>query len=584
MEAERLRIINVLKIEHLDIKLGKITRISGKNDTGKSCTLEAVKSLIQGGTDATLLREGAEEGEVVLILDDGLELRENLAPGKQERTVIHPQLGPVRRPKTFIDSLITPSSFNPAEFLTAKGERQKELALQAIPVSVTAEQLQEATGYKPAFPIPAMMHGLQAIASHQKTLYDTRTNVNRDLKQATATVKSLQESLPEDPAEGDWPSEISHLEEALETLEFAHRTKSIACQRETGEALRASAGELESCIAARKDAVQREIDAIRQALNADLSELAHHAVERDDNIRAQSDAAQKSLDDLYVPQREALLTEKSHAQTMVDQHVRAESACKLLEKNAKQASMLKTESERLTAALKNLDAFKAEVTATLPIADLEIGTDGLIYKGFPLHRNAESSRVMLAVELAALQAGKLGLILVDGVECLDSSTQALLEEVIRSKPGIRAILARTTEDETLTVTTEDGHAGDALALGEASQPPQAAPESTIAIPPLLNPQTSDSAQPASQEATAIVRSEQEWRQAPSEPLASVAQIAQLKTDARRCDVGAWKDLQETLSRYVDAKGRPQLPMPVFTNIRANIDLRLMEAKRRGELG
>ena len=190
MEAERLRIINVLKIEHLDIKLGKITRISGKNDTGKSCTLEAVKSLIQGGTDATLLRDGAEEGEVVLILDDGLELRENLAPGKKERTVIHPQLGPVRRPKTFIDSLITPSRFNPAEFLTAKGERQKELALQAIPVSVTAEQLQEATGYKPAFPIPAMMHGLQAIASHQKTLYDTRTNVNRDLKQATATEKS----------------------------------------------------------------------------------------------------------------------------------------------------------------------------------------------------------------------------------------------------------------------------------------------------------------------------------------------------------------------------------------------------------
>ena len=462
MEAERLRIINVLKIEHLDIKLGKITRISGKNDTGKSCTLEAVKSLIQGGTDATLLRQGAEKGEVVLILDDGLELREDLAPGKQERKVIHPQLGPVTRPQTFIYSLITSSSFNPAEFLTAKGERQKELALQAIPLEVTAGQLHDATGYHPGHQIPPRMHGLQAIAVHQKDLYDARTNVNRDLKQATATVKSLRESLPEDPPDGNWATEIQRCEDRLGAHALAWGEKKQACAKETSDAI----GRLKDEVFLRdQDFHQRAEDKIRglaeairgiqAGLSKDLDSLHNELEQAVAKQSAVGHEAEKALELSYRPQHEELLRQKANAETMKEQHIRAESARALLEKTAKEAGKLKSESERLSAALKKLDAFKAQVSATMPIPDLEIGTDGLIYKGFPLHRNAESARVMLAVELAALQAGKLGLILVDGVECLDSSTQALLEEVIRSKPGLRAILARTTDDERLTVTTEE---------------------------------------------------------------------------------------------------------------------------------
>ena len=454
MEAERLRIINVLKIEQLDIRLGKITRISGKNDTGKSSTLAAVKSLIEGGTDATLLRQGAEEGEVVLILNDGLELREDLTPGKQERSVIHPEFGPQKRPQTIIDSLITPSSFNPAEFLTAKPERQKELVLQALPLTVTAEQLQETTGYAPRYIILPSTHGLQAIAAHHQDLYDARTNHNRDLKQKQAAAQQIEESLPKAPPEGDWTAELKQCERQVKALEEELRGRKQMAERQSAEDL----------VALNRDA-DAQIEEFRRGTQVQIRELERILMEQTEGTRqvAAQMAAEKRdtlkgdfavIEEHVSPKLQEWVQKAEHARTMAEQDIRAESARTLLKQMMGKAKQDKSESDRLTVALKRLAEFKAKITASLPIADLEIKPDGLFYRGFPIARNAESARVTLAVELAALQAGKLGLILVDGVECLDQGTQALLEEIIQSKPGLRAILARTTEDETLTVTTE----------------------------------------------------------------------------------------------------------------------------------
>ena len=73
MKVALIKIEQILGIEHLEIKPGLLTVISGKNETGKTSVLEAIKSVTTGGKDGTLLRQGAEKGSVVLVFDDGTE-------------------------------------------------------------------------------------------------------------------------------------------------------------------------------------------------------------------------------------------------------------------------------------------------------------------------------------------------------------------------------------------------------------------------------------------------------------------------------------------------------------------------------
>ncbi|MCQ4574556.1 MAG: ATP-binding protein, partial [Candidatus Brocadiales bacterium] len=71
MKVAAIKIHNILGIESLEIKPNSMTFIEGENGAGKTSVLEAIKAIIHGGHDATLLRNGADKGEIVLVLDNG---------------------------------------------------------------------------------------------------------------------------------------------------------------------------------------------------------------------------------------------------------------------------------------------------------------------------------------------------------------------------------------------------------------------------------------------------------------------------------------------------------------------------------
>ena len=80
MQISHLTIRNILGIDELELSPQGFTQISGPNGTGKTSVLEAIKSALSAGHDATLLRHGAEKGEIVLVLDDGLEVTKTVKP------------------------------------------------------------------------------------------------------------------------------------------------------------------------------------------------------------------------------------------------------------------------------------------------------------------------------------------------------------------------------------------------------------------------------------------------------------------------------------------------------------------------
>lgn len=119
MKISHVRISNILGIASLEFTAGKFNLITGPNGQGKTSVLEAIKSVVVGGHDATLLRKGEDKGEVVLLLDDNTEIRKRVTSKSSPLDVIQDG-GKVQRPTEIIRALTDMLSVNPVDFLAPR--------------------------------------------------------------------------------------------------------------------------------------------------------------------------------------------------------------------------------------------------------------------------------------------------------------------------------------------------------------------------------------------------------------------------------------------------------------------------------
>ena len=91
------------------------------------------------------------------------------------------------------------------------------------------------------------------------------------------------------------------------------------------------------------------------------------------------------------------------------------------------------------------------MTSSFPIKGLEIIGGEVHYEGIHFDQLNTAKRINLAVELAALRAGSLGVICVDGCEALDEETFGKLVEVCHER-NLQMICTRVAE-EPLTINT-----------------------------------------------------------------------------------------------------------------------------------
>jgi hypothetical protein len=107
---------------------------------------------------------------------------------------------------------------------------------------------------------------------------------------------------------------------------------------------------------------------------------------------------------------------------------------------------LKTEAARQTKALEDIDAYKAQLLAGLPIPGVEV-IDGEIYRdGVQFDRLNTAQQVDIAVEIAKLRAADLGIVCVDRIECLDA--ESLAEFKRRSlESGLQLFVTRVSDDD-----------------------------------------------------------------------------------------------------------------------------------------
>jgi len=483
IRVARITITNLLGIDELSFEPGKsFTLISGRNGSGKTSILESIRAI--GGThDATLIRKGAQEGKVVLVLDDGMQITKRETPTDGKLTVTHPTMGRVGKAAALVKSLTDVIALNPIEFLTGSDTDRLKWFLGAVPLHISSEQISQATGdpahvasYKSACEIH---HALPVLAEVEKQQFDRRTDVNRGLKEKRATIAQLFETLPAGSSttgDADWKGQVEELDaQWVETI--AADTAALAAVKADAQKRKAAKWQLHThsltlraeqrgtSIAEVKRWEAAEVERIRAtaAQRIDIIEAAHR--EATETAEAQARQVQAEIDatahaacaDLAAEQdaRHAALSEDlGRAKAMAENQIKAGRTCEIINGMEAEAATLDTEATRLTTAIENVRELRTSLTASLPIKGVEVRDGQLFVDGIPERRINEARRVGIAIEIAKLRAGPLGLVVCDGLEDLDENSFAEFRtQAIAS--GLQLIVARVSNEPELTIKTEE---------------------------------------------------------------------------------------------------------------------------------
>lgn len=433
MQIAHLKISNILGISELEFDAGQFNEISGRNGQGKTSVLEAIKSVVQGGHDATLLRNGADKGEVVLVLDDNTEIRKRITPKSSPVDVVKDG-AKVSRPADAIKALIDSLSVNPVEFLTARKQDRVKVLLEAMPIQVDAEKLTAISGV----PVKATegVHGLHVIELVRKQVYDDRTGTNRAVKEKDATINQLRLAMPDAPAgvdgsEDELRAQVAEADAALEAEKERIRTKLDGIKSDN----------------------QTKIDAIRAKAQADIDAIKAAAVAEVEAIQA----AEREIESKAGLQREKTIQKHTDAVAPLNQaiasivanrgaHAKREQALETIKQMEKELEDLTLDAAAQTKALADIDAYKSELLASLPIPGVEV-IDGEVFRGgVPFDRLNTAQQVDVAVEIAKLRAGDLGVCCVDGLELLDSAAfEAFRKRAIES--GLQLFVSRVSDED-----------------------------------------------------------------------------------------------------------------------------------------
>ena len=460
----RIHIRNVLGIEELEVEPGHVNVIEGGNGEGKTSFLAALLTLEGGGFDATLVRDGAETAEVVFVLDDETEIATTIRrDGSGARKVKHPDFGTIGRAQTFLRGIANPLTLNPVSMLTAKGPERTRVLLEALPMEVPVEELRAAlAAFLPGLDgIELEGHALEVIDEVRKRVFDERTAINRVAKDKQTTADQLRESLPEtveDPATIRTSIAANRetergLRAELQARREVHEAAARTELEETNRRASASVGEMEAGIEARRQAIREEITDLRGAL-AELDVESErsagefrttHEGRRREILAFESTAKDEDRAE-YTPKIKEIELERVVLTERLEHAGGHAKALAIFEDVSSEASSNRTQSGKLTAALAQVDAIKLALSAQIPIAGVSVEDGELKVDGHPFHRANRARQIQVVVEAARLRAGKLPILCVDGLECLEPEVFADFVAALKaSDPPVQGFLTRVTE-------------------------------------------------------------------------------------------------------------------------------------------
>lgn len=189
MKITRLEIKEFGGIRDMSIDIPDSGAIfAGGNGRGKTTVLRAIAAALAGqGIGPEAIRVGAERAEILIDLE-ALRVRRAITKKGSSLSVKNSAGDEWSRPQNRLREIFGSSPVDCLDFFLAPPKERRKLVMEALPVTVTAEDVARwAPGAtKIAGRVSLEGHGLEVLERLYRTFYDVRAEVNRAAKDARA--------------------------------------------------------------------------------------------------------------------------------------------------------------------------------------------------------------------------------------------------------------------------------------------------------------------------------------------------------------------------------------------------------------
>lgn len=199
-----LRVNNFLGIDEREVEAAKINIFKGPNGKGKTSVIEAIeKTFTNKNRRSEVIRHGEEEATLYVELDDGLSIDRRIREGKANYLKCRQDGKGCDSTEKFISSLVNGSIFRPLDWVNLSVKEQTESLLSMLQIGWSEEDIINWFGELPDN-IEYSKHILLILKDIEQKYYKVREEVNREVKELKARIKSIVDDLPAEYNGEEW--------------------------------------------------------------------------------------------------------------------------------------------------------------------------------------------------------------------------------------------------------------------------------------------------------------------------------------------------------------------------------------------
>ncbi len=227
-----LRIANFLGIEEQEIKAAKINILRGPNGEGKTSVIEALEKTFTNKSRRTeVVRHGTDEAALYVELDDGLEVNRRIRSDKADYLKIRKADEGVPSTEKFLRDLVNGNIFRPLDWVNLSVKEQTKSLLSMLEIGWSKEDIINWFG-ELTDNIDYTQHILIILKAIETKYYNDRAEVNREIKELEARIKSIVDDLPAEYDGEEWKDVnvqeyYSKVKEAQDINKWISETKGL---------------------------------------------------------------------------------------------------------------------------------------------------------------------------------------------------------------------------------------------------------------------------------------------------------------------------------------------------------------------